>query len=202
MKFVPMLALNALLVLVLALICSTARAQQREAVVYDLGPEVFSNYRLSNGYGWYATGYVYPAGTYDDRPACEYDSSGFGVKPVGTYAIYGTTGTPGNHIARYRVTVNGVSHYFQAAAFRVFDDDGRLKNYLFDLLHIKTSGQQPSLDDPQSFVEFSGRSSQCFGGTVKLYLGVGPDPPLELPQFSEHQRWIFKGDGTVQRWKP
>ncbi len=192
---------SALLVLVLALVCSVARAQQREAVVYDLGPEVFSNHQKANGYGWYATGYVYSAGTYDDRAACEYDSSGSGVKPIGTYAIYGTSGAPGEHKALYRITVNGVSHYF-GGDFKVFDDEGRLKSYLFDLLHIKTPGARPTLDDPQSHVEFSGRSSQCFGGTVKLFLGVGPDPPLELPRFSEPERWIFKRDGTVQRWKP
>lgn len=196
MKFVPRL-----LLMFLFLLCSTAFAQQREALVYDLGPEVFSNHQKANGYGWYVTGYVYPAGTYDDRIACEYDSSGSGAKPIGTYTIYGTSGAPGEHKARYRITVNRVSHYF-GGDFKVFDDEGRLKSYLLDLLHINTPGAQPTLDDPQSFVEFTGRSSQCFGGTVKLYLGVGPDPPLELPQFSEHERWIFKRDGTFQRWKP
>lgn len=174
MKFVS--RFNWCFCLVLVLASYPARAQQREAIAYDLGPEVYSTYRRSNGYPWYAWGYVYSAGTYSDRPACEYDDSGVGVKPVGIYAIYGSSGNPAEHLGTYRITVAGVSRYFRADSLKVLNDDGKFKSYLFDLLSIKVSGQQPSFDSPQSFIEFTGRSTQCFGGAVKLFLGVGDQP--------------------------
>lgn len=142
----------------------TAFGQQRQAVNYDLGPEVYSTYRRANGYGWYTWGYVYPSGTYSNRSACEYDET----TPIGTYAIYGTTGNPGEHQAKYRITVNMDSFYFQVAA-KALDESGKPNSYLLDLVRIING--QPRFDDPLSFIEFTPRSSECFGGTVKLFFG-------------------------------
>lgn len=151
----------AILFLMLSL---TTFGQQRQAVSYDLGPEVYSTYRRANGYGWYAWGYVYASGTYRNRSACEYDESA----AVGTYAIFGTSGNPDEHQARYRITVSGESVYFQVAA-KAFDENGKPNSYLLDLVRIING--QPRFDDPLSFIEFTPRSSDCFGGTVKLFFG-------------------------------
>lgn len=143
-------------ILLLLLLIIPAFGQQR-AAVYDLGPEVFSTYRISKGYPWRAWGYVYRRGTYASRPACEYDDS---IKPVGLWVIHGTTGNPSRYRGTYRITIGAQTVFFNGEV-AALDDDGFPLSSLFETKGAGEGGR----------AEITPRTTQCFGGELKVFNG-------------------------------
>lgn len=144
---------------------------ERQAAVFDLGAPSFSTAGRPGGVRFYATGNIYPAGTYTPQPGqplprgtCD---SADDVHRVGYYVIYGESGNAGKHTATYRIVISGKIRYFSGTV-ESNDELGAPVSTLFELARIE--GGQLIVDDPAEFAEFTPRSSNCFGGQIKLFL--------------------------------
>ena len=141
-----------------------AFSQGRQAIVYDMGPELTSSHTRTNGYPWRAYGLVYKRNTVRPSAPCEVPDA----QAVGYYVIYGRSGNPAEHQGTYRVTLGEYpvqqSYYFDGII--VAQDEARQPlSTLFDVSRIE-AGQIVAAGD----AEFTPRSVGCFGGELKLFL--------------------------------
>ncbi|MBL8186596.1 MAG: hypothetical protein JNK38_01240 [Acidobacteria bacterium] len=135
---------------------------QIKPVVVELGPEAYSTLPRSGGYKWVARGYVYPPGTFTGGSDCPATPA---ASPIGTYAVFGERGSPLNHAALYRVTINGQQFFFGGIVERYDDESGQPGSTLFDLVRSLAAR-----DEITEFADYTPRSGNCFGGRLKLYL--------------------------------
>ena len=141
---------------------------QRQAIVYDLGVETFSTIGRPGIPRFYASGSIYPAGTYTPklgqpvpRGTCDKADD---VMRVGYFVIYGESGSAGKHQAIYRLMLGEDQYYFSGEVSAV-DELNAPASLLFDLLRL-SDGQFQQVGS----VEYSPRSMDCFGGQIKLFL--------------------------------
>lgn len=146
-------------------------ASARQGVVYDLGVETFSTAGRPGFTRFYASGNIYPAGTYTPnagqplpRGACDRADD---VQRVGYFVIYGEVGGAGKHNAIYRVVIGEKTFYF-SGLIEAIDESGSPISSLFDLATLSNGVLR--LGEPPEFVEFTPRSTACFGGKLTLFL--------------------------------
>ena len=146
-------------------------AVQQTPITVELGPPVFSTLPQSNGYRWVIRGHVFAAGTWTPPPgqplprgACE--QADFNQR-IGTYAIFGSVGNAGEHVAQYRATVRGES-YTWAGLFSYYEDEGGAPGSML-YSAAKVVGGEVVASDPPVQAEYTPRAKDCFGGQVKIY---------------------------------
>lgn len=151
-----------------SLTISTAQVQP---ITAELGPAIFSTLPQANGYQWVARGYIYPPGTYTPKPgeslprgACEFPD---GVQSIGSYAIFGSAGFVGEHLATYRVTIRGESFAWSGLMTYYEDGGGAPGSMLYSA--GKLQGGR-IITEPQIDAEYAPRSTVCFGGQVKIFI--------------------------------
>lgn len=146
-------------------------ASARQGVVYDLGVETFSTAGRPGFTRFYASGNIYPAGTYTPnagqplpRGACDRADD---VQRVGYFVIYGESGNAGKHNAIYRVVIGERTYYF-SGLIEAIDESGLPMSSLFELATLSNGVLR--LGEPPEFAEFTPRSTACFGGKLTLFL--------------------------------
>lgn len=156
---------------VLFLAVSAFVPAQQTPITVELGAPVYSTLAQSGGVKWVVRGYVFAPGTYTPAPgqplpraACE--DAPFDQQ-IGSYAIWGTVGSAGEHVAQYRVTIRGVSYAWGGLISYYEDEGGAPGSMLYSA--GKLEGGQILATEPPTQAEYTPRSPLCFGGQVKIY---------------------------------
>jgi len=159
------------LIFAFCLLLAFAPAAQVQPIMAELGAPVYSTLAQSGGVKWVVRGYVFAPGTYTPAPgqplprgACE--DAPFDQR-IGTYAIWGTVGSAGEHVAQYRVTIRDVSYVWAGLVTFALDEGGSPVGALYSAGKLE-EGQIVS-GVPEIDVEYVPRSPLCFGGQVKVF---------------------------------
>lgn len=144
---------------------------QQQPIVAELGAPVYSTLPQSGGVKWVVRGYVFAPGTYTPAPgqplpraAC--DEAPFDQR-IGTYVIFGTVGSAGEHVAQYRATIRGESYVWAGLVTFAQDEGGAPVGLLYSAGRL--AGGQIVADPPEVDAEYTPRSPDCFGGQVKIF---------------------------------
>lgn len=156
-------------ILALAFVSTPAQIQP---VTAELGAPVYSTLPQSGGFRWVVRGHVFAPGTYTPAPgqplprgAC--DEADFNQR-IGTYVIFGSYGSAGEHVAQYRVTIRGVSYVWSGLISYYEDEGGAPGSMLYSAGKLEGGLVIPG--PPEIEAEYTPRSPNCFGGQVKIFV--------------------------------
>ena len=140
---------------------------QAPIVSVELGAPVYSTVERSGGARWVVRGRVYPAGSYSTGvPLCAEPD---GVKPIGTYAIFGEVGDAARHDARYVISLADRRVFVFGGVVESVDELGAPA--VSTLAAARLINGQPVMESPALQAAYTPRSAQCFGGA----LAIGPE---------------------------
>lgn len=149
-------------ILLLALLFAFGPASR----TYELGPEIATTRALTTPERtqWIAYGWVYPAGTFThaERACVAPDAA-----PIGSYAVYVRQGEPSEHVATYRLSINGQSWIWEGVIKPFTEDSGAPGSVLYPLARM-VRGVPVGSDG--EFAAYTARSGRCFGGRVQLFI--------------------------------
>lgn len=152
-------------------LASSVSVGQVQPIMAELGTPIYSTLSQSP-YNWVVRGYVFAPGTYTPPPgqplprgAC--DEAPFDQR-IGTYAIWGTVGGAGEHVAQYRATIRGESYVWAGLITYHTDEGGSPGSMLYSA--AKLVGGALVNAPPEIEAEYTPRSPQCFGGQVKIFI--------------------------------
>lgn len=185
--------------LVALVLCFLAAAASAQTPLFEgeLGAPIYETQSRANGVGWIAYGDIYPAGTFDQRPACSPPN----VIAIGRYTARVEWGGPEFYSVTYRLT------FGRGSTARQFVFSGVIE-YLVDELAGPLTGEHSAAEltggnfagDFQ--VQFTARSSLCLGGAVQVIEPGGSVTQMRQDEFLNHvgEVEVFRqGGGNFHR---
>ena len=157
--------------ILMTLLPISARNQAFEVLTYDAGPEFYSSISRPLDGQFAVRGRIYPAGTYTARPgqaaprgACTTVED---VQPIGSYLFKISAGTISENVGQYVFNIGSrpaiIQYYTSGWFYSGLDEQG------FPLVNF-FEGSILNQPNQVLFIEYTPRSTECFGGLLKIYL--------------------------------